>query len=125
LPGVEVDGNDVIAVYQAAGEAVRRARAGGGPTLLECRTYRTRAHSEGMRDTGYRTAEEVGEWKARCPIELLKKRLLQDEGIDEATVEAVEAEVDASIEEAVTFAQASPRPDPMTVAEHLYSQGGC
>ena len=64
MPGVEVDGNDVLAVHQAAGEAVRRARGGGGPTLLECQTYRTRPHAEGMGDFTYRTREEVEEWKS-------------------------------------------------------------
>ena len=68
LPSVRLDGNDVLAVHEAAGEAVRRARRGDGPTLLECLTYRTRAHSEGMRDAGYRTREEVDAWRGRCPI---------------------------------------------------------
>lgn len=63
-----VDGNDVVAVYLAAGAAIRRARAGEGPTLLECVTYRTRPHSEGMRDAGYRTREEVESWRTRDPI---------------------------------------------------------
>jgi TPP-dependent pyruvate/acetoin dehydrogenase alpha subunit len=125
LPGVEVDGNDVIAVYQAAGEAVRRARASGGPSLLECRTYRMRAHSEGMREAGYRTPAEINAWKARCPIELLKTHLLQDEGISEAEILAVEAEVNNLVGDAVTFAEQSPRPDPTTAADHLYSQEGC
>ena len=57
LPGIEVDGQDVLAVSKAAGEAVDRARSGEGPTLLECKTYRYRAHAEGMRDAGYRTKE--------------------------------------------------------------------
>ena len=65
MESVTVDGNDVLAVYEAAQEAVQRARGGEGPTLIECRTYRTRAHSEGMRDAGYRTQEEVEEWKER------------------------------------------------------------
>jgi 2-oxoisovalerate dehydrogenase E1 component len=125
LPGVEVDGNDVVAVYEVAGEAVRRARAGQGPTLLECKTYRTRAHSEGMRDAGYRTAEEVEEWKARCPITLFKKGLLADKVVDEAEIEAVEAEVSTLMAEAVTFAEQSPWPDPATMADHVYSQEGC
>ena len=58
----------MLAVHQAAGEAIARARAGGGPTLIECKTYRTRAHAEGMGDFGYRTREEVERWKARDPI---------------------------------------------------------
>src|ERR1041384_6822263 len=66
--GVEVDGNDVGAVANAAAEAVQRARPGGGPTLIECKTYRTRPHSEGMGDYTYRTREEVAAWRERCPI---------------------------------------------------------
>ncbi|NLF02969.1 MAG: thiamine pyrophosphate-dependent dehydrogenase E1 component subunit alpha, partial [Anaerolineales bacterium] len=77
LPGVEVDGNDVLAVYQAAGEAVARARAGGGPTLIECKTYRLRAHAEGMRDAGYRTREEIDEWRGRDPIPCFRAQLLE------------------------------------------------
>jgi 2-oxoisovalerate dehydrogenase E1 component len=122
LPGVEVDGNDVVAVYHAAGEAVRRARSGGGPTLLECKTYRHRAHSEGQREAGYRTVEEINAWKARCPITLFKQRLLQDYGAAEADLEAIEAQVREIVQEAVRFAQQSPRPDPATAADHLYSQ---
>jgi 2-oxoisovalerate dehydrogenase E1 component len=126
LPGVEVDGNDVVAVYQAAGEAVNRARAGRGPTLLECRTYRTRAHSEGMREAGYRTTEEVNAWKARCPITTLKERLLQDRLADETEIEAIEADIQAMVEEAAQFADRSPWPDPATATDHVYSQeGGC
>ncbi len=80
LPGAEVDGNDVTAVWQAAAEAVQRARAGGGASLIECRTYRTRPHAEGMGDFTYRTRDEVEEWKARCPILLLRKVLLKEVG---------------------------------------------
>jgi len=124
LPGLEVDGNDVVAVYQAAGEAVRRARAGDGPTLLECRTYRIRAHSEGMREVGYRTPDEVNAWKARCPITLFEQRLLQDGVADQLEIERIEAEVGAIIADAARFAEESPKPDPATVADHLYSQTG-
>ncbi len=121
IPGIAVDGNDVLAVYGAAGDAISRARAGGGPTLLECRTYRTRPHSEGMRDGGYRTVEEVEQWKQRDPIKLLKDKLLA-EGIAEASeFDRIEAEVTALIEEAAEFAKNSPMPDPATVVEHVYS----
>src|SRR4051812_29867120 len=75
MPGVLVDGNDVEAVRDAAGEAVRRARSGEGPSLLECRTYRTRPHAEGMGDYTYRTREQVAEWRERCPIGRLRTRL--------------------------------------------------
>src|SRR2546423_13894610 len=76
MRGVEVDGNDVTAVHAAAGDAVCRARAGDGPTLLECKTYRTRPHAEGMGDFTYRTRDEVEEWKRRCPIMRLRQRLV-------------------------------------------------
>ena len=124
LPGVAVDGNDVLAVYQAAGEAVQRARIGGGPTLLECKTYRTRAHAEGMRDTGYRTLEEIAAWKGRDPIKLFETRLLAEWGTkSQIELDQVDTAVKAAVEDAVDFALNSPLPDPATVAEHLYSVG--
>jgi 2-oxoisovalerate dehydrogenase E1 component len=91
LPGIAVDGNDVLAVYQAAGEAIQRARAGHGPTLIECRTYRTRAHSEGMRDAGYRTQEEIATWKGRDPVKLFRGKLVADGVATEAELDAIDA----------------------------------
>jgi 2-oxoisovalerate dehydrogenase E1 component len=122
IPGIAVDGNDVIAVYEAAGEAVRRARAGEGPTLLECRTYRTRAHSEGMRDAGYRTRDEVAAWLDRCPIKTLRERLLASGRADDATFDRIESEIAAVVADAHTFALNSPYPDGATAAEHIYSE---
>jgi 2-oxoisovalerate dehydrogenase E1 component len=121
LPGFEIDGNDVIAVYQAAAEAVARARAGNGPTLLECKTYRTRPHSEGMRDAGYRTAEEIAEWKGRDPIARLRDQLLREGSATEAEIGAVDTAVRELVAEAVEFAQASPWPDPATATTHVFS----
>ena len=121
LPGVLVDGNDVLAVHEAAGEAVRRARAGDGPTLLECRTYRTRSHAEGMRDAGYRTPEEVAEWKTRDPIARFRERLLAEGLAGEEDLAPIDAAVQALVEEARRFADASPWPDPATVLDHVYS----
>jgi 2-oxoisovalerate dehydrogenase E1 component len=123
LPGVEVDGNNVLAVYQVASEAVRRARSGGGPTLIECKTYRTRAHAEGMRDAGYRTPEEVAEWKARCPLKAFEAKLLGDGVATQAELDQMDAQVRAIVEEAATFAVNSPLPEPATVTEHVYSVG--
>ena len=117
-----VDGNDVLAVYGAAGEAAARARAGDGPTLIECRTYRTRAHSEGMRDAGYRTQEEVDEWKERDPIKRFHQWLLDSEEAGAETLEAIEKEVQATVAEAAEFARNSPWPEPDTVGEHVFSQ---
>jgi TPP-dependent pyruvate/acetoin dehydrogenase alpha subunit len=122
IPGVAVDGNDVLAIYEAAGAAVQRARAGGGPTLIECKTYRTRPHAEGMRDGSYRTVEEVESWKARDPIQMLHAALLADGRIGEHELAGVDAEVQAQIADAYEFAKNSPYPDPATASEHIYSE---
>lgn len=121
LPGVCVDGNDVLAVYAAAGEAVRRARAGDGPTLIEARTYRTRPHSEGMRDAGYRTQEEIESWKARDPIKQFGAKLMADNPANEAALARIEAEVKAMMDDAVEFAKNSPFPDATTATDHIFA----
>ena len=121
LPGVAVDGNNVLAVHEAAGEAVRRARAGEGPTLLECRTYRTRSHAEGQRDVGYRTVEEVEAWKERSPLTRFKEYLLAEGLAREEDCARIEAEVGAEVEDAATFAAGSPWPDPATALDYVYS----
>jgi 2-oxoisovalerate dehydrogenase E1 component len=122
LPGVEVDGNDVTAIHQAAGEAIRRARSGGGATLLECKTYRTRPHAEGMGDYGYRTKEEVEEWKTRCPIAALRSKLLQERATTEQELDAIDAEVKAQVDEAHKLAENSPWPDPSTAVAHVFAE---
>jgi 2-oxoisovalerate dehydrogenase E1 component len=122
MPGVLVDGNDVLAVHEAAGEAVRRARAGGGPTLLECRTYRTRPHAEGMGDYSYRTREEVEDWKTRCPILRLGQTLLAEGFADEAELQSMAAEVEAVVAESNQFAEKSPWPDPTSATAHIYAE---
>ncbi|MEM7537592.1 MAG: thiamine pyrophosphate-dependent dehydrogenase E1 component subunit alpha [Chloroflexota bacterium] len=125
LPSVIVDGNDVLAVYEAAGEAVRRARAGEGPTLIEGKTYRTRPHSEGMPLTGgYRTQEEIDAWKQRDPL-MTYKRYLLDEGLAPAEdFEEIEADVQSMVEDAAEFAKESPWPDAETASAHIYSNTG-
>lgn len=122
LPSYTIDGNDVMAVYIHAGEAVRRARAGEGPTLLVCTTYRTRPHSEGMRDTGYRTQAEIDSWKARDPILLFRNRLLAEGVATQTDFDRIEAETAALVEEAIEFAKNSPWPDPATATDHVFSQ---
>ncbi len=121
IPGIAVDGNDVLAVYEAAGEAVAHARAGQGPTLLECRTYRTRPHAEGMRDGGYRTAEEIEGWKTRDPIATLRDGILGRDGATEAEFEAIDGEIKQEVADALEFAIASPFPDPETATRFIYS----
>jgi len=122
LPSVSLDGNDVEAVLAAAGEAVQRARIGGGATLLECVTYRTRAHAEGMPDYTYRERAEVERWKARCPIARLRGRLLDRDGISADDFAAIDAQVEGLVHEARDFAESSPWPDPATAAEHVLAE---
>ena len=122
IESLTVDGNDVLAVHEAAEEAVQRARAGAGPTLIECRTYRTRAHAEGMRDAGYRTPEEVEEWKTRDPITRYNEWLLHNEEAGPETLAAIEAEVKVMVADAEEFARTSPWPEPDTVSEHVFNQ---
>src|SRR5262249_22370455 len=121
IAGVEVDGNDVLAVFGKANEAVRRAREGGGPTLLECKTYRTRPHAEGMGDFTYRTREEVDEWKTRCPILRLRQSLLADGLARESELDAIDAEIQRKVDEAQRFAEQSAWPDPATAAMHVFA----
>ncbi|MSR58812.1 MAG: dehydrogenase [Planctomycetaceae bacterium] len=121
LPGVTVDGNDVVAVYAAAGEAIDRARHGRGATLLECRTYRTRAHAEGMGDFSYRTREEVEEWKRRCPIAALEARLVAEGIATPDELRQITAEIETLTADAQQFAEQSPLPDPATAAQHIYA----
>jgi 2-oxoisovalerate dehydrogenase E1 component len=122
LPGVEVDGNDVLAVQEAARAAVGRARAGEGPTLIECKTYRTRPHAEGMGDFTYRTREEVARWKAHCPIARFKAKLTAERLCATADIEGIDRELAAQIEEAHRLAESSAYPSPETVAQHVYAE---
>jgi len=121
IPGIEVDGNDVLAVYQVAEEAVARARRGDGPTLIECLTYRTRPHAEGMGDFTYRTKEEVEEWKKSDPIGLWRRRLIVAGVAGEEKLAEIDATLQAEVDDAVHFAEGSPWPDPATACDHVYS----
>lgn len=120
IPGIEVDGNDAEAVFLVARDAVSRARAGGGPTLIECKTYRTRAHAEGMGDFTYRTKEDVEVWKKKCPIARLRERLIGEFGVPGSEIAAIEKEITQMVVEAKAFAEASPPPDPATAMTHIY-----
>ncbi len=122
MRGVQVEGNDVQAVSEVAGEAVRRARAGEGPTLIECLTYRTRPHAEGMGDFTYRTRDEVEEWKKRCPIQRLRGRLLTQQLATKAELDALEAEVQRRVDDAQAAAEKAPWPDPKSAATHVYAE---
>jgi len=121
LPALEVDGNNVLAVQQATQEAVDRARTGGGPTLIECKTYRTRAHAEGMGDFSYRTREEVDQWKMRCPLIFFREYLLENQLTDEAGIADIDREIHALVEEAHQFAERSPAPAAESAAQHIFA----
>ena len=118
LPGVAVDGNDVTAVYEAAGRAVSRARAGEGPTLIECRTYRVTGHFEGDPGTGYRTKEEVAEWRTRDPLPQFRREAAAR--VPEVELDAIDRAVRAEVDAAYRFALESPEADPASVTEHVY-----
>jgi pyruvate dehydrogenase E1 component alpha subunit len=120
IPGVVVDGNDVLAVYEATVKAVERARKGEGPTLIECKTYRHKGHSR-VDPAKYRPKEEVEEWLAKDPIKRFKEKLLQEGAITEAEIQQIERELSAEIEEAVKFAMESPYPKPEEALEDVYA----
>jgi acetoin:2,6-dichlorophenolindophenol oxidoreductase subunit alpha len=117
--GVEVDGQDVVAVHEAAQKAVRRAREGQGPTLIECKTYRYVGHHEGDPGTDYRTRDEVQQWKANDPVKLARKLLLSL-GVDESKLQAADLEIEQLIDRAVEFAEKSPEPSADSVGEHVF-----
>lgn len=121
MPGVIVDGMDVMAVHEAAGEAIDRARRGEGPTLLECKTYRYFDHV-GVRGMGltYRTDEELEYWKTRDPIDAFEKNLIDLKIMTQRKIDGIHAEVNDQIEEAVEFAEQSPYPDPSVLLDDVY-----
>ena len=120
IPGVVVDGNDVLAVYEAARKAVERARKGEGPTLIECKTYRHKGHSR-IDPAKYRPKEEVEAWLAKDPIKRFKEKLLHANILGETEIQQIEKEVLGKIEEAVKFAMESSLPSPEEALEHVYA----
>jgi pyruvate dehydrogenase E1 component alpha subunit len=121
IPGVVVDGNDVIAVFQAASQAVERARAGGGPTLIECKTYRWRSHTERRGQPDPRDRAEVEAWQRRDPVALLERQLRDQDELDDGGLAAIEGEIMAAIERAVAFAEASPFPLPEQATDDVFA----
>ena len=119
LPGIAVDGQDVGAVHEVASQAIRRAREDGGPTLIECKTYRYVGHHEGDPGTDYRTREEVQQWKQKDPVKLARQRLIGS-GLDESKLQHVDLEVERLIDEAVEFAESSPEPPSESVNDHVF-----
>jgi acetoin:2,6-dichlorophenolindophenol oxidoreductase subunit alpha len=122
IPSARVDGTDVVAVYQAAQQAVTRARSGGGPTLLECIAYRWKEHVGPNFDysLGYRSQEELNEWMNKCPIQKYRQSLLDQKIFEESELDALEAEILAAVEDAHDYGLASPHPDEETLFTDVY-----
>lgn len=124
MPGVMVDGMDAVAVYEAATQAVRRARAGHGPSFIEAKTYRYYNH-HGVQTMGvkYRTDDEVDQWKTRDPIETLEHDMLGHGVMTQDDIDAVRAEVQDEVNEAIEFARNSPFPEVDAMLEDVYTEG--
>ena len=122
MPGITVDGNDVLAVYETSGKAVERARAGEGPTLIECKTYRWRGHHEGDPNRGsrYRPAKEVEEWMKKCPIRRFEEGLIKKKILTKEKVKTIREEIEKEIDKAIAFARESPYPTPQDLYEDVY-----
>ena len=120
MPGFHVDGMDVFAVYDAANQAIARARAGEGPTLLECRTYRFYGHTVFDNPLSYRTKEEEEHWRGRDPLKLFRETVIPQGEISGEELDQIETEVAALMEEAVKFADESPLPEPLEIYNDVY-----
>src|SRR3712207_2481391 len=120
IPGVNVDGMDVLAVHRVATEAVARARAGEGPRFIVATTYRYFGHHVGD-PLNYRDKAEVDEWRKKDPIAGFKAYLLEQGLLDEAEAERIEQDVVARVEEAIEFAKSSPDPSPDILMEDIYA----
>jgi TPP-dependent pyruvate/acetoin dehydrogenase alpha subunit len=121
IPGFVVDGNDVVAVHQAAIRAVERARSGGGPTLIECKTYRQRGHTERKGQPDPRDKTEVEAWKQKDPIALLERQLRDQGALDDTGLQTIERDVMAALEAAIAFAEASPFPLPEQATHDVFA----
>lgn len=125
IPGVVVDGMDVTAVYEAAVKAVKRAREGKGPTLIECKTYRWQGHHVGDPATyrKRRSETEKEDWMARCPVATLRKEMIESGKAKEAEIEKLESQIEEQIQEAVQFAADSPYPEASEAFTDVFQQG--
>ena len=120
IPGVVVDGNDVMAVFEAVGEAVKRARKGEGPSLIECKTYRWRGHFEGDACV-YREDCELEDWVKKDPIPRFEKKLVAEGILTAEKVEEIRTAIAAELDAAIAFAEQSPLPEPSELLEDVYA----
>lgn len=123
MPGVTVDGTDVLGVYQVTKEAVERARSGQGPTFIETKTVRLVPHTSSDDQLRYRTEEDLEADRARDPVACFRNRLLEEGVLDEAADEDLQAQIKQEIEEAWNWAQSRPEPDPPSALKHVYAPG--
>src|SRR5439155_2587723 len=122
MPGERVDGQDVLAVYEATNRLLRLARDERQPSVLECMTYRYTGHSVADPGKGYRTPEEIESWRQRDPLVLFREQLIRRGLLDEAAAERIAHEVDEEVQDAIDFALQSPDPDPAHLYEHVYGK---
>jgi pyruvate dehydrogenase E1 component alpha subunit len=120
IPGVVADGMDVLDVYEKAKALIARARAGEGPALLECKTYRFRGHSR-LEDPSYRTKEEVAEWKDKDPIPRFERHMKEVLGVTEEEISAIRTQVQDAVDAAVRFAEQSPEPSAGDYKQYIYA----
>lgn len=121
MAGTVVDGNDVVAVYEIAKELVAQTREGGGPTFLECKTYRWHSHFEGFMMHDPRPNEEIEAWKKKCPVARMERRLVEAGTLTRQEIETMDNEVMAKVEDAIKYAMESPFPEPEDALEDVYS----
>jgi len=121
IPGMVVDGNDIFAVHQAASRAAERARSGAGPTLIECKTYRWRAHTERKGQPDPRDKAEIEAWKQNDPIVLLERRMREQGDLDDTGLRTIESEVMDALGAAIAFAEASPFPLPEQATDDVFA----
>jgi 2-oxoisovalerate dehydrogenase E1 component alpha subunit len=122
MPGVIVDGTDVLACYAAGREAVERARSGGGPSLIEAKVVRLTAHSSDDQQTKYRSDEDLAEGRTHDPLPIFREQLRGAGVLTDGIEEAMRAEIARIVDDATEYAESEPDPDPFTAVDHVYSQ---
>jgi acetoin:2,6-dichlorophenolindophenol oxidoreductase subunit alpha len=120
MPGISIDGNDVLAVYQVVKAAVQRARTGEGPSLIDNMTYRWRGHSKSDRNL-YRTQEEINQWMERCPIQRFQRLLVSSKLFTQEEVQAIEQRACQTIDQAAEVAAQMPEPSPEHMEDEVFA----